>query len=55
MYGSLSVLYPIPAVEARQEIDLRAGCVFTRFQTKLLQNHFVGFKKQVVSFGARPV
>lgn len=44
------------AVEARQEIDLRIGASFTRYQTLLLQNRFVfedadeGARK-VVSYG----
>ena len=39
------------AVAARQEIDLRIGAAFTRFQTMLLQDRFPGLNKQVISYG----
>ena len=38
------------AVDARQEIDLRIGSVFTRWQTKLLRDRFQGIQG-VVSYG----
>eukprot|EP01060_Flectonema_neradi_P014430 TRINITY_DN2110_c2_g1_i7.p1 TRINITY_DN2110_c2_g1~~TRINITY_DN2110_c2_g1_i7.p1 ORF type:complete len:926 (+),score=94.01 TRINITY_DN2110_c2_g1_i7:248-3025(+) len=38
------------AVDARQEIDLRIGSVFTRWQTKLLRERFQGIQK-IVSYG----
>eukprot|EP00477_Mikrocytos_mackini_P001169 GAHX01001252.1.p1 GENE.GAHX01001252.1~~GAHX01001252.1.p1 ORF type:complete len:636 (-),score=117.26 GAHX01001252.1:28-1935(-) len=38
------------AVDARQEIDLRTGCVFTRYQTLLLRNQLNAGKK-VISYG----
>lgn len=39
------------AVEARQEIDLRIGAAFTRFQTLRLQNKYPNFSKSVISYG----
>lgn len=41
------------AVEARQEIDLRIGAAFTRWQTDRLRKKFPGIEevKQVVSYG----
>lgn len=38
------------AVEARQEIDLRLGAAFTRFQTKRLQNRYDGIDN-LISYG----
>ncbi|KAJ9458092.1 DNA topoisomerase 3-alpha [Diplonema papillatum] len=38
------------AVDARQEIDLRIGAVFTRFQTLLLRDRFSGMPEKV-SYG----
>lgn len=38
------------AADARQEIDLRIGCAFTRFQTLLIRNHVLGVDS-VVSYG----
>ena len=40
------------AVEARQELDFRIGCAFTRFQTMHLQKKFNNHVKSVVSYGA---
>lgn len=39
------------AVDARQEIDLRIGAAFTRFQTLRIQNKFDNISKQVISYG----
>lgn len=41
------------AVDARSELDLRIGAVFSRFQTLLLKNRFEGLKEQrVLSYGS---
>ena len=40
------------AVEARQELDFRIGCAFTRFQTMHLQRRFASHINAVVSYGA---
>lgn len=39
------------AVDARQEIDLRLGAAFTRFQTTLLQHRFNTQNEGVISYG----
>eukprot|EP00808_Paulinella_micropora_P003762 g1099.t1 len=39
------------AVDARSEIDLRIGAVFTRFQTLRIQNKFVDLQDNVISYG----
>ena len=39
------------AVDARQELDLRVGAVYTRFQTLRLQNKFAGLGEGVISYG----
>lgn len=39
------------AVDARQEIDLRLGAAFTRFQTMRLQGKFDALKENVISYG----
>ena len=39
------------AVDARQEIDLRLGAAFTRFQTMRLQGKFDALKDNVISYG----
>ena len=40
------------AVDARQELDFRIGCAFTRFQTLHLRKRFSNDINQVVSYGA---
>ena len=39
------------AVDARQELDLRIGAAFTRFQTKRFQRKFVGLEDELISYG----
>src|SRR5688572_13207588 len=38
------------AVDARQELDLRIGAAFTRFQTMRFRNKFTGIS-EIVSYG----
>ena len=38
-------------VDARQEVDLRLGAAFTRFQTMRLQGRFEGLQQSVISYG----
>ena len=40
------------AVDVRQELDLRTGAAFTRFQTQRLQKRFRSLNQQLVSYGS---
>jgi DNA topoisomerase-3 len=39
------------AVEARQELDLKIGVTFTRFQTRYFQGKYSGLDSGVISYG----
>lgn len=48
-------LKQVAAVEARCEIDLRSGAIFTRYQTLRLRDNFPSIDKEIISYGKNHV
>lgn len=44
-------LKQVAAVEARCELDLRSGAIFTRYQTLRLRDNFPSIDKEIISYG----